>query len=70
MNSFNISILQAVCQQYRKKRAHIVLEQYSALEFENDEISLDIINSSSWEILALSEPLIVSNHMHALVCIQ
>ncbi len=47
---------------YRKKRAK---EQYSALEFENDEISLDIINSSGWEILALSEPLIVSNHMHA-----
>ena len=65
MNSFkNISILQAVCRQYRKKRMHVVLEQYSALEFENDEISLDIINSSGWEILALSEPLSVSNHWY------
>ncbi len=47
-----ISISQAVGRQYRKKCAK---EQYSALEFENDEISLDIINSSGWEILALSE---------------
>ena len=47
--------------QYRKKRA--VLEQYSALEFEKDRISLDIkdtVTSSGWEVIALAPPLIVS----------
>ena len=47
--------------QYRKKRA--VLEQYSALEFEKDRISLDvkdIVTTSGWEVMALALPLIVS----------
>ncbi len=42
-------------QEYRKKR--VVLEQYSALEFEKDEISLNIrdaVISSGWEIKAPS----------------
>ena len=35
-------------QHYKKKRA--VLEQYSALEFEKDRISLKIEDASGWEI--------------------
>ncbi len=44
----------AVGRQYRKKRA--VLEQYSALEFDKDRISLDVkdtVTTSGWEIMAL-----------------
>ena len=59
MISINIVfIIQAVGRQYRKKRA--VLEQYSALEFEKDRISLKIEDASGWEIKALVLPLIVS----------
>ncbi|XP_064401995.1 uncharacterized protein LOC135347836 isoform X2 [Halichondria panicea] len=52
---------EAVSRQYKKKRA--VLEQYSALEFEEDRISLDvndIVTTSGWKIMALATPLIIT----------